>query len=320
MTHIWVPKAKIIEPKKALSLPVRVCGRFKLDVYRPDGRLRKSTGWFDNLITDAGLNHIGTNGTWMSACGVGTGTATPAVTDTVLANQVGSRTGTEQALSGGTTAPLYGWSRKTYRFGVGQATGNLTEIGIFQQVAAGGTMWSRALILDGSGNPTTLTVLSDEFLDATYEIRVMAPQVDVPDTLTITGVGLLDVNLRAAGVTGSNWSPAGGFGGGSVAGVKSGVLWTGALGVITAFPSGTSVGGSLVEAAYGNNNLYREGTVTWALNQANMTIRSTSWQLGATTGAGGFGFMQAEFTPTFAKNSAQILSLVYRHTWARGTP
>ena len=46
----------------------------------------------------------------------------------------------------------------------------------------------RALILDGGGSPTTLTILSDETLDVTYTIRVYPPTTDVTGSITLDGV------------------------------------------------------------------------------------------------------------------------------------
>lgn len=320
MTHIWVPRAKIIEPKKAIAFPTRIQGHWRLDVRRPDGRIRE-TRRFPNLITDAGLNAIGTSDDWLRYCAVGTGSAAPNVSDTQLQAQVGSRTNTIQDSNNSAqgSPPYYGFTSKTFRFGAGAAAGNLAEIGIFT-AATSGICWSRALILDSMGSPTTLTVLSDEFLDATYEVRIMVPTDDVLDTVDITGVGTLDLTIRAANATSLQWAPGGGFRAGSIGGVYFAALYTGAINEsVTGAPSGTSANASSISvASYGDNNLYRESTATWDLNAANFTIRSTLWSLGTTDGAGGLGAMQAEFSPTFAKTNSQILTLVYRHTWARG--
>src|SRR5690606_31940294 len=73
MTHIWVPRAKIIEPRRELRVTHGLCGRFKLEAERPDGQRRLLADWFPNLITNAGLNRIGTSSGWLTACAVGTG-------------------------------------------------------------------------------------------------------------------------------------------------------------------------------------------------------------------------------------------------------
>src|SRR5690606_4774599 len=72
-----------------------------------------------------------------------------------------------------------GWYEITvsHQFGQGQAAGNLSEIGI-QHTSTSGPLWSRALILDGQGNPTTITVLPDDFLTCYYTLRIMIPKED----------------------------------------------------------------------------------------------------------------------------------------------
>lgn len=325
MTHIWVPRAKIIEPKRALIAPVYIEGWWKLEAMRPDGRRRLLADWFRNLITDAGLNFIGTTGSWLNACQVGTGTNLPANGDTALQTFLAGTTNQTQVTNAAQGAPpYYGSSTLTYRFDQGDAAGNLTEIGI-ASAESGGTLFSRARILDGSGNPTSITVLADEFLDATYQIRIKPPLVDSTPTLNISGTDY-DLVVRAANVTtAASWSPAGGFGSGTVGGAYSAAARSGAIGAITTTPSGTnSAADSNTLAAYGNNNLYRESTATWGLTAANFGgsgILAVVWNLGNSGGGGGsMGQMQAGFTPGVPKTSSDIFTLVLRHTWARGTP
>jgi hypothetical protein len=323
MTHIWVPSAKIIEPKRAISVPVYIEGWWKLEAIRPDGRRRLLADWFRNLITDAGLNNIGTNGAWLNACQVGTGTNLPANGDTALQTfLVGTTNQTQVTNTAQGSAPYYGSTTNTYRFDQGDAAGNLTEIGI-TTADVGGVLFSRARILDGSSNPTSITVLADEFLDATYQIRIMPPLVDSTPTINISGTDY-DLVVRAANVTNVSWAPGGGFGSGSTGGVYTASARSGAIGAITTLPSGsTAAADSTTLAAYGNNNLYREATATWGLTAANFGgsgILAVTWLLGTTTGSGGMGMMQAGFTPGIPKTSADILTLVLRHTWARGTP
>ena len=66
-----------------IQIPIGLAGRFKLDVRGPGGELRRSTGWFPNLVLNSGLNGIGTD-YMINSCYVGTGTAEPAETDTAL--------------------------------------------------------------------------------------------------------------------------------------------------------------------------------------------------------------------------------------------
>lgn len=148
---------------------------------------------FPNLILDSGLDKMGT-GKAIEGCAVGSGGSTPVVTQTALDAVVGVTTTTQvhgEGTSNYTTEPYYSSYYRTYRFNAGQATGNLSEIGIgwgidtTQKTITG--LWSRALIKDVNGNPTTITLLSDEVLDVKYTIQLIVPQNDVTGICKIGG-------------------------------------------------------------------------------------------------------------------------------------
>ena len=293
----------------------KLCGFFKLEAIRLDGTVRPLTGWFPNLITDTGLNRIGT-GSYMNACHVGTNNTAPNVSNTTLAGYragstwvVGSSEGAQYA------PPYYGWKRKTYRFNIGVASGNLNEVGIATAAANGGAtiLFSRALILDEFGAPTTVTVLADEILDVTYELRLYPPLVDVTQTVDITGSASHEVITRAAAVTGNTWYHF--LGKGMTFDPYGGATWyarSGEIGDITAWPSGTSSGGGYVWTnPYVNNSLYRTGGCNYALSQGNVGgIRSISWY-------SSLGSFQTRFDPVIDKTLTKTLTVSFRVDWAR---
>lgn len=315
MTTIIVPRRNILEPKDEVFVPSRVCGFFKMEAIRPDGRKRVVADWFPNLITDVGLNRMAYGG-YLTACHVGTNNTPPNVLNTSLAGYVGGTT-TIQAESYGaqSTAPYYGWKRRTYRFNVGVATGNLAEVGIATAAANGGStvLFSRALILDNLGSPTTITILADEVLDVTYEIRNYPPLVDVLQTITITGSGAHDTVTRAAYVTSSNW-------GRSLGGAVSfntsgydGAVYNGVIGAITTGPSGNGANVSQYNVGnYVENSLERQGGYGFGLNQANLAGGITAAQYETTHGE-----YQTSFTPAITKDATKTLSLVFKTSWTR---
>src|SRR6478736_4633516 len=71
-----MPKQVVIEQA------TKVAGYFKLEVIRADGTI-KSTHEFKNLVLNAGLDRWAIN-TADGFCHVGTGSATPAITDVAL--------------------------------------------------------------------------------------------------------------------------------------------------------------------------------------------------------------------------------------------
>ena len=165
-----------------IELKSELEGIIKLEVIKEDGTLREADGLnilFKNLITDAGLDYIKNNTPIEAACAyckVGTSSTLPTVSDTTLGAQTGSASssGTSTNSVQYTTQPYYSNHQVVYTFAVGAVSGNLTEIGFFS-ADSGGTMWSRALIKDSGGNPTTLTLLATEQLKVTYTVRRYIP-------------------------------------------------------------------------------------------------------------------------------------------------
>lgn len=299
-----------------MILKGQMSGRFKLDVIRPDGS-KRSTGWFDNLILDSGLNHVGTKGIG-SFAQVGSGSATPLAANTSLQSWIAGTSGQIGQTEGASpTAPYYGWCRRSFRFAAGVAAGNLAEVGIGWG-NTGSTLFSRALIRDGLGDPTVLTVLSDEVLDVTYELRCYAPTADVNADIVIDGVTYATVT-RAIGVTSAaQWGTAGMLNYGSQsAGAPNGYAYDGDLAAVTAdAPDGTFIGvlaGSIL--AYSNNSLKRRVKVTAALDVANTPggIKSVLWY-NSWPYAGNY---QTSFTPKIPKDNTKVLTLTFEHQWAR---
>lgn len=177
---------------------IKFRGRYKLSVKRPDGRERLSTPWFDNLITDNGLDLIYTTGGqafgiqhFCVFCAVGSGSTPPQVTDSTLEAYVAGvayyhadRFGATFFVEETVDEPAYWRAIATYRFGTGVAAGNLSEIAVGH---AAGNLFSRALITDINGLPTTITVLADEVLDVTYELRSYIDKTDVPVAFSVSG-------------------------------------------------------------------------------------------------------------------------------------
>lgn len=151
------------------SFGAQVGGRFKLIVHGGK-RGRISTGWFDNLITNAGLRALLSTSTISARCVVGSSSQVPAATDTHLVDRMGSIISGSK-LNGYDAANGFGWTRFTYAFAPGQAKGNVREIGITLTTVTSSNLFSRALVRDASGQPATITVLADEYLTVIYELR-----------------------------------------------------------------------------------------------------------------------------------------------------
>lgn len=312
--NIWVPKRKILEPKSEIILPFQMAGFFKLEAFKLDGRRRLVADWFPNLILDQGLERPATNSDWLNACRVGTGSTAPANSQTNLISHLAGTTNAVQTTQNATaSAPYYGYTRKVFRFAQGAAAGNLTELGIGWSDVDGSNLFSRALILDNLGSPTTKVIQADEFLDVSYELRCYAPSADITGTLTI-GSDTYDFTSRAAEANSTVWCPPftggynAGFGGGSV------TAYSGAIGAETGSPAGTpSASASVSNGAYSAGSHQVDYSAVFGLDNGNvggiMSVYTRN----------GVGSMQHEYDPVIDKDNTKILSLPFRHTWARKT-
>lgn len=297
----------------------RLSGHFRLLATKLDGTQRVVADWQDNLILNAGLNRIGSG--WIAShCQVGTGSTAPTNADTALQSFLVS-TGTVITNTYGsmTSSPYYAYATRTYRFAIGVAAGNLAEVGIGWS-ASTGSLFSRALIKDGGGTPTPITILGDEILDVQYELRMYPPEVDVTGTISAGGDSY-DYVLRAAAVTGSVWNQFGLYilmtatGGSGTVSYQS-LFYEGGIAAITSQPSGASGPSGLYAspATYGNNNYYRDYSITATFDQANFTTG-----VGAGSIYTPLGQYQIGFTPKLTKNNTKSLTITIRIAWARKT-
>lgn len=190
-------------PRKSVQFAAKVGveGWIRLEV-RKEGtdELVHDTGFFRNMITNQGLNAIATTDNFMSWFHVGTDGTAPSASDTWLYSWVASLDTTHTSAYGcAPSAPYYGWKRVKKRFAAGVATGNLSECGVGWS-STSGTLFARSQIKDSGGTPKTITVLADEYLDFTYELRYYPPATDTVGTIVIDG-DTYDYTVRALAVT-----------------------------------------------------------------------------------------------------------------------
>ena len=273
---------------------------------------------FLNLITNGGLERMGDNADWLSRTYVGSGSAAPNFNDSAMNNFVAVTTASQASVAGSqSTAPYFTWRRLTRRFSAGQAAGNLSEVGMGWASA----LFSRALIVDAEGNPTTITVGAEQFLDVTYEFRFYPKTTDDTGSFTLTGSigGTYDYALRSSNVTSTSGTQGWGV---SSNGTDMGLIpfnsavrkvFDGAIGSITESPSGTTLlADSLAVSAYEANSLTRKVTMGFGLGAGNFGtgIKSAFFKVG-------IGAFQVEFTPAIMKTDERLLNLEFSHSWGR---
>jgi hypothetical protein len=308
---IWTPRKKLIVPlRQPIVLPLRfgVSGEYRIEAVRPDGTRRLLADWFPNLIVDVGLDAIGANASlggppFIGWCRVGTGTDLPAVGNTALQAQVASTASLVASTNTNSgSVPYFAESTRTYQFGVGAAAGNLAEVGVGSG-STGPNLFSRARILDVNGNPTTITVLSDEFLNVSYRLRMYAPAAD---RLGEFFIGSAAYTYTARASSANSWSLN------STLWFSSSVgAYSGNIGTVTSQPTGFLANGPVTLANYTAGNFYRDLSAVWAPNSGNGTHRSYL------LGTNALGIYQYEISPTIAKTSLDQLTMSFRIGWQR---
>ena len=307
-----------------INITSHVLGRFKLEAFKCDengdelpGSRKVLAPWFSNLITDNGLNLLGSTDDFKAYHQVGSGSATPSVSDVSLSAWVaGSNTTISASLTAQSSAPRYGSSIRGVRFGAGVAAGNISEVGV--SPGANGNLFSRALVLDSLGNPTTVTVLADEFLDVIYEFRQYAPLIDGAGTVELGGVVYDYVSRAARASSSEEWAQSAT---GRVMGFSGATAYNGAIGAITGIPAGTSSALGCAPLAYSSGSMQTKCTVTASPAQGNLSggIKSLYLTRLGPGNANSTGAYQVEFTPAIPKTATNSLSLILSVTWARKT-
>lgn len=144
-------------------------GKIKLDVFTKDGVLKDTTGWINNIITNAGKAQlallagdatatpftylaVGTSATAVAATDT---TLTAEITDTGLARAAGTVSRVTTTVTNDTLQVTYTWT----------ATGSKTveEVGLFNASSAG-TMLGHALT-------TSKVLVNTDQLVGTYQVK-----------------------------------------------------------------------------------------------------------------------------------------------------
>lgn len=272
---------------------------------------------FDNLITNSGLGRMGSSaGDYTYWCYVGSGNTPPQFTDTSLANTV-ARTSSNYVSAQDTVQsvpPYFATQTKYYEFPIGAAAGNLTEVGT-GWLDSTYHLYSRALILDAEGLPTTITILPTEILRVTYVLRMYIPTEDVTGTVTLGGNvgGTHNWTLRAAQVaTMNSWyagramAPRYSYKGpfpGDLANARV-FAFNSSMGPLTGRPSGSAKPCDGPAGAY--------TSATWSVDTGSHTIKSI-WITNYSHGE-----YQLEFDPPINKTQLQTFSISWSGlTWGR---
>lgn len=193
-------------------MQVGLYGEVKVVVKRADGSVRLDTGFFPNVITNLGLDAIGNDKGLFSQCAVGSGNSEPLNTNTKLDNflTVGTQftSSSKYDYDPVRDTEFYKCSKTVgYRF-TGLDNQNVSEVGLVDgNTRDRHSAFTRTLIKDNRGEPTTITVLTGEVLELQYRLWQVFDLKDKDQVITamIDGVEVpVNVKIRLAGVGGTN--------------------------------------------------------------------------------------------------------------------
>jgi hypothetical protein len=313
----------LLKPRLELELPTKTYqqGWFTITKYKADNwgnpilATAQTIPWFQNLITNQGLDRIGNAQTYLLACQVGSGSTPPANNNTSLQTFVAGTSTIQDTVNGAQAAPpYYAFARRTFRFAAGTAAGNLSEVGV-GWTSTGSNLFSRALIVDGLGNPITITVLSDEVLDVTYELRNYPNATDVNSNITITGAGTFTLITRGFGVTSSTfWSgtPAATLANAGNQGVTNGPL----VPIDSTFNPPSSPD-TINNGTYTNGTYSRNMSFFFGLNSGNVAGGIRTFRLNFGIGGNISSAYQCQLGAVLTKLNTQTLTMNVTSSWGR---
>ena len=151
---------------------------------------REHVSSFKNMVLDTGLQRIGENSDWMNWLHLGTGIQAPHPLQNALQNA--TYKGNNYAPTPHTTSgvdvsdPLKPccWVKRVFRVTPRGENRTYSEMGVGWN---DNNLFSRTLIKDPQGNPNTISILGDEYLDVTYEVRLYMPVDTAVYTVVPTG-------------------------------------------------------------------------------------------------------------------------------------
>jgi len=303
-----------------INTKVALSGEYRLVIKRNGEEI--DTGWFKNLILNQGLDQLGTdNEVLLGYARVGTGTTAPIDTNTTLEAQVAvSESGPDATTVVNSGAPNYTTlTTYEYTFTQGDVVGNISEVGV-GWATTGATLFSRALIVDNVGTPTTITLTSIDQLTIYYRLNASQPTTDTTTSVTISSVSYPYTIRTAQAASFCNGIST--FRYGFTFTRLGSVLLYGndaALGPITGSLSGTLIANSgnpgftFDYPAYTPGSYYRDSTFSIPVNIGN-----------ATGGIGGIQLTwngsllnQIVLSTPIPKTNTQVLTITQRFTWAR---
>lgn len=176
---------------------VGLSGNYQLRAIKAaTGEVMRETTVFSNLITNSGFEAIMDSGIRnIQRFEAGSSSREPSVTDTGIVSLIGSSTNTvtfPDTYLAGTEGSYYIVRKFRSRGNEGAIVGNVAEIAIKVRKSSGSggsPLLSRALVKDSNNNPTTITVLADEYLEIDWVLyQYIMPESSGVINIEVDGV------------------------------------------------------------------------------------------------------------------------------------
>lgn len=160
-------------PQFNMSSQVGARFRFVKHTGNPD-EPNFDSGWHNNLVLDSGLARMSV-GNYAEYIVLGASGDIPDVAQTGLISYLGyssTQYGTDTTFVNTTAEPYYTSVTRTFRVGMGQATGSIAEAGLGWSVLTNrNNCFNRVLIKNNLGVPTPIEKEPNEVLDVLVELR-----------------------------------------------------------------------------------------------------------------------------------------------------
>lgn len=305
-----------------------VKGFIRMEVIKPGIGTRVDTGWFPNMILDSGLDNFGTQtlADSVSQVGVGAGVSSPSPEQRSLESPIAWTTNTGPGGGSGSGGSwdegnFYRYFRSGKQFQEGAAAGILGEIGFCRTgTSERNNLTVRARITDGSGNPTTITVLEDEILQVVYEIRHYFNPTFIQGSMELSGIPY----SYTLGARAQNTGNPGAYttGSNSYLAALNNVSNFGSVG--ENLTGGSSTGGgasSSTLSPYSEGSHYRDSSFHFSLGMGNAVGGIEYMQTNPFSSLASISFLlKMRINPPIPKDDTKLMTLNMRYSWGRYDP
>lgn len=308
-----------------IKQPGAVDGFYQIKVKRNAGKLNEfieDCGVSANLLTDGFFSR------WLSASlspigwrfFVGSGTTPPANSNTQLQTQIGNASGMATVTPNGVVKEgddYFSSSTGVAEWTTGAIVGNISEIGgNLRNETSGGALDTRALVVDGAGDPTTITLTSEDQLVVSYTLRYRIPTTQHSSTVDFDDV-TTQCTLETLGVyNNSHWGISELFRLGGAFALATSVRISAAAGLRNDVEFEGNIGSSAqCDHSVSSTGSARRVSVTAAASQLN-GVGDIKY-LGLNT-IGGFSRQGIMFDPPLNKTNTKPLTLHFDYTLTRG--